>query len=88
MNLIPKIIAESTRCIGGSAIISSFIALVTAEVSPDLYQNNSRQPSLSMSSSSSSSSANDAVARNRILSSKLYFDVPPSKVIYFHNKLA
>ncbi|XP_061374720.1 histone deacetylase 2 isoform X1 [Gastrolobium bilobum] len=75
MNFIPRIVSESTRFLGGSALILLFITFATVRNSHFLNRKRSRQPSLSMSSSSS---ANDA--RNRILSSKLYFDVPPSKV--------
>ncbi|CAL0322543.1 unnamed protein product [Lupinus luteus] len=74
MHFIPKLVTESTQYLRNSVILL-FISVATV---PILQRNHSSQTSLSMSSSSSSSK--DDVQRNRIISSKLYFDVPVSKV--------
>ncbi|XP_044464633.1 histone deacetylase 2-like isoform X2 [Mangifera indica] len=77
-NQFRPIIVESTRKLG-KPILYVLLAFVTVKVSNSLYRYLHNH---SMSSSSSTSSATDAetLRRNRILSSKLYFDVPPSKV--------
>lgn len=70
--------SESTRNLGKSTL-NSLLTIATVKVSHSLYR---YARFLRMSSSSSPSVSTDAetLKRNRILSSKLYFDVPLSKV--------
>ncbi|MED6195796.1 histone deacetylase [Stylosanthes scabra] len=72
---IQKILTDSTRFPYTSAFVVLFITVAAAAV-------RLRRLSKTTSFTMSSSSVNDAVQlqRNRIFSSKLYFDVPPSKV--------
>ncbi|WVY91656.1 hypothetical protein V8G54_037170 [Vigna mungo] len=65
-NFISEIVTELTRCFGG-----------LANLNQNLFHYRS-PPSLSMSSYSENDA--EALRRKRILSSKLYFDVSPSKV--------
>lgn len=77
---VTPVITESTRNLGKSTLYF-FLTIAAIKASHSLYR---CIRSLTMSSSSSSTSNNTADAstlrRNRILSSKLYFDVPLSKV--------
>ncbi|KAL9330717.1 hypothetical protein ACSQ67_000327 [Phaseolus vulgaris] len=65
---ISETVTELTRCFVGSANLKKNIS------------DSSPPPLLSLSMSSSSVNDTEALRRNRILSSKLYFDVSPSKV--------
>jgi len=68
---ISETVTELTRCFVGSANLKKNIS------------DSSPPPLLSLSMSSSSVNDTEALRRNRILSSKLYFDVSPSKVSEF-----
>ncbi|XP_057717795.1 histone deacetylase 2 isoform X1 [Arachis stenosperma] len=70
---IQKFVTESTRFPYTSAFVLAFITVAAAAVR---FRRLSKPTSFTMSSSS----VNDPVQRNRIFSSKLYFDVPRSKV--------
>ncbi|KAL1315423.1 hypothetical protein AAHE18_16G258400 [Arachis hypogaea] len=70
---IQKFVTESTRFPYTSAFVLAFITVAVAAVR---FRRLSKPTSFTMSSSS----VNDPVQRNRIFSSKLYFDVPRSKV--------
>ncbi|XP_020960918.1 histone deacetylase 2 isoform X2 [Arachis ipaensis] len=70
---IKKFVTELTRFPYTSAFVLAFITVAAAAVR---FRRLSKPTSFTMSSSS----VNDPVQRNRIFSSKLYFDVPRSKV--------
>ncbi|KAJ4824364.1 hypothetical protein Tsubulata_042158 [Turnera subulata] len=78
---VAPITTESARYLGKSTLYF-FLTIATIKLSRSLFHL-IRSRAMSPSSSSFSSSAADADAetlrRNRILSSKLYFDMPPSK---------
>ncbi|KAJ0030438.1 hypothetical protein Pint_12942 [Pistacia integerrima] len=77
-NQFIPIVVESTRKLG-KPILYVILTFATIKVSHSLY---CYMRNHTMSSSSSTSTATDAetLRRDRILSSKLYFDVLPSKV--------
>ncbi|KAJ4708184.1 Histone deacetylase [Melia azedarach] len=77
---IAPILTESTRDLGKSALYL-LLTIATIKVSHSLYR---YLRFLKMSSSSASATDAETVRQNRILSSKLYFDIPLSKapVIY------
>ncbi|XP_031284538.1 histone deacetylase 2 [Pistacia vera] len=77
-NQFIPIVVESTRKLG-KPILYVILTFATIKVSHSLY---CYMRNHTMSSSSSTSTATDpeTLRRDRILSSKLYFDVPPSKV--------
>ncbi|KAJ7958344.1 Histone deacetylase [Quillaja saponaria] len=85
MNFVPSISTESTRNLFNSTVFL-FFTVATVKLTHSfgryLLRNSTFASGVSMSSSSSSSTTNDAetLRHGRILSSKLYFDVPITKV--------
>jgi hypothetical protein len=84
---VTPVITESTRNLGKSTLYF-FLTIAAIKASHSLYRC-IRSLTMSSSSSSTSNSTADAstLRRNRILSSKLYFDVPLSKVCFLRNKV-
>lgn len=76
---IAPILTESTRDLGKSALYL-LLTIATIKVSHSLYR---YLRFLKMSSSSASATDAETVRQNRILSSKLYFDIPLSKVTLY-----
>ncbi|KAJ0091134.1 hypothetical protein Patl1_13018 [Pistacia atlantica] len=84
-NQFIPIVVESTRKLG-KPILYVILTFATVKVSHSLY---CYMRNLTMSSSSSTSTATDAetLRRNRILSSKLNFDVPLPRSQWFTHAL-
>lgn len=82
---------ESTRNLFKPVIVLVITFAATVKLSQSLYRYNLRRRSRARSGTMSSSSSSDngtgvqARRRSRILSSKLYFDIPNSKVNLYIN---
>ncbi len=87
-NRVIPISTDSTRNLCKSVIFAIFFTFGTIKLSQSVYRYILRKSTMSSSASTSSTSDDETLRRSRILKSKLYFDVPLSKVNIYINYIS
>lgn len=87
-NRVIPISTDSTRNLCKSVIFAFFFTFGTIKLSQSVYRYILRKSTMSSSASTSSTSDDETLRRTRILKSKLYFDVPLSKVNIYKNYIS